>query len=75
MRKYINYVFGVRSAIDSGLFFLNKKYLNIKTRKGLMVCLFGLILYVPVDKFSVMLGRVFLVLCKYNCVTLKDTTQ
>ena len=41
MRKYINYVFGVRSAIDSRLFiFLNKKiskHQNQKRAYGLFV--------------------------------------
>ena len=31
-----------------------------KTRPDITVCLFGLVLYIPVNNFSVMLGQVFL---------------
>ena len=41
---------------------------------GDFVCLFDLILYVKVNNFSVILGRVFLG-SKDRCVLLKDTTQ
>ena len=37
--------------------------------------LFDLIFYIPVNNFSVMSGRVFMVLSKDKCFFLKDTTQ